>query len=594
MCIMVKMLYGGWKLSGKTNDERFDTIKSRGDLLEDDIKNLKRSDGFRNEDVIKMKKSDYHILRNFRKGMVLENKDSNKSLKIVMENPNHLNEPNEAIPEVNPVVPEPNQVTDIHDPNEMVDIPDDIDLVDYDEEDSEEDPEEDVDIELEDDAELIFPYEVEGDKTPPPGDVSSDSVSSESESEDEEVYVAPEATVGTITQKPYAIRDFPMGLFEVGESSSAPDSSNVDGLASWALRRDLEASRARTRVMEAELGTCQTEIALLKSKDKIREKEMELLNHDLENVERAMGNVLERVSRDTAERRLHESQVWNKIFYLDMVRIGVVPKPPSDDEDTERPRKKSKNSTSDGTEGPSELPMSETRMREIIRDQVTTSMAEFVANMNREVGDAGAGGAEAGGAGAGGVEASGAGADGVGAGCAGVGGVGPATPEITGCTYITFMKCEPHPFKGTEGAVRKWMTEEFCPRNVLQRLEQELYNLKLKGTDIDGYTSRFHELALLCPRIVEPEQVKVEQYIRGLSKNIHDDVASSRPTGIDEAVRMAYQLMGQIIQDKTDEVSEGEKRKGEGDSGGRGDNQGDYNHRQNQRRANAGAMTNAA
>ncbi|GKC25369.1 putative reverse transcriptase domain-containing protein [Tanacetum coccineum] len=32
---------------------------------------------------------------------------------------------------------------------------------------------------------------------------------------------------------------------------------------------------------------------------------------------------------------------------------------------------------------------------------------------------------------------------------------------------------------------------------------------------------------------------------------------------------MAYQLIGQIIQDKTDEVSEGEKRKGEGDHGGR-------------------------
>ncbi|GJW66775.1 hypothetical protein Tco_0121199 [Tanacetum coccineum] len=123
--------------------------------------------------------------------------------------------------------------------------------------------------------------------------------------------------------------------------------------------------------MEAELGTCQTKIALLKSKDKIREKEMELLNHDLENVKRALGNVLERMSVleswenatlkkrldetetklvwariecETAKRRLHESRVWNKMFYL----------LPSDDEDTERPRKKSKNSTSDGTEGPSE------------------------------------------------------------------------------------------------------------------------------------------------------------------------------------------------------------------------------------------------
>ncbi|GKG46079.1 hypothetical protein Tco_0498525, partial [Tanacetum coccineum] len=72
-----------------------------------------------------------------------------------MENPNHLNESNEAIPEVNPPVPEQNQVADIHDPNEMVDIPDE-DPEEDPEEDLEEEPKEDVDIELEDDTELIF------------------------------------------------------------------------------------------------------------------------------------------------------------------------------------------------------------------------------------------------------------------------------------------------------------------------------------------------------------------------------------------------------------------------------------------------------
>nr|GEU33795.1 putative reverse transcriptase domain-containing protein [Tanacetum cinerariifolium] len=401
------------------------------------------------------------------------------TMQIVMENPNHLNEPNEAFLEVNPVVPKPNQVANIHDPNKMVDIPDDIDLVDYDEEDHEEDPkeepEEDVDIELKDDAELIFPYELEGDKTPPPGDVSSDSVSFESESEDKE---------------PYAIRDFSRDLFKVGESSSARDSSNVHGLAPCALRRNLEASRARSRVMEAELGICQTEIALLKSKDKISEKERELLNHDLENVERDLGNVLERM------------------FYFDMVRIGAVPKPPSNDEDTKRLRKKLKNSTSDGTEGPSEPygppTMFEAHMCEIIRDQVTTSMAEFVANMKRETGSARAGGAKVDGAGA-----DGTGADGAGAGGAEVGGVGPAVPKITGdCKEKDQVKFETATLQGraltswngriasmginaangtpwTE--VRKWMTEEFCPRRVLQRLEQDMYNLKLKGTDIDGH-----------------------------------------------------------------------------------------------------------
>nr|GEU57208.1 putative reverse transcriptase domain-containing protein [Tanacetum cinerariifolium] len=482
-----------------------------------------------------------------------------------MENPNHLNEPNEFIPEVNPVVPEPNQVTDIYDPNKMVEIPDDIDLVDYDKEDPEEDPEEepkeDVDIELEDDVELIFPYEVEGEKTLPPGDVSSDSMSSNSESEDKEVDVAPKITDGTITQRPYAFRDFLRGLFNVGESSSARDSSNVDGLAPWALRHDLKA---------------------------------ELLNHDLENVERALGNVLERMSRETAERRLHESRVWNKMFYLDMVRIGAILKSPSNDEDTERPKKKSKNFTSDGTDGPSEpqlvfwscrtldgdiiMPpkaMFEARMHEIIRDQVTTSMDELVANMNHKTIGARAGGAEAGGVGAGGTRSGSAGADGAGAGGARVGGAGPAAPKIPRCTYITFMKYEPHPFKGIEGAVG--LCEKVDDRGILSsngvaKAGARIIQLVVKGTDIEGYTNRFHKLASLCPRMVKPEQVKVEQYIRGLSKNIHSDVISSRPAGIHEAVRMAYQLMGQIIQDKTDEISEGEKRKSERDRGGRGDN----------------------
>nr|GEV16045.1 hypothetical protein [Tanacetum cinerariifolium] len=466
-----------------------------------------------------------------------------------MENPNHLNEPNEAIPEVNPVVLEPNQVANIHDPIEMVDIPDDIDLVDYDEEDPEEEPEEDVDIELEDDAELIFPYDVEGDKTPPPGDVSSDLLSSKSESEDEEVDVAPEATVGTTTQKPYAIRDFLRGLFKVGESYSAHDLSNIDGLALWALSRDLEAPRIRARVMEAELGTCQTKIALLKSKDKIREKERELLNHDLENFVRALGNVLERMSvlksgenailkkrlaetetklvwvrmeRETTKRRLHESRVWNKMFYLDMVHIGLFQ---SCHLMRRIPSVRERNQRTLLLMGPKDRPshvdhlvtlsrlvyhlimspkaMSEARMHEIIRDQVRTSMADIVANINHRTSSA-----IDGGAGAGGAAVGGAGANDAGAGGAGVW------------------------WRRTGSTQNYWV-------------------------------------------MVEPEQVKVEQYIRGLSKNIRGDVTSSRPAGIDEAVRMAYQLMGQIIQDKTDEVSEGEKRKGEGDRSGRGDNRHD-------------------
>nr|GFA01962.1 hypothetical protein [Tanacetum cinerariifolium] len=261
---------------------------------------------------------------------------------------------------------------------------------------------------------------------------------------------------------------------------------------------------------------------IMKAQEKIREKERELLNHDLENVERALGNVLERVSvlengeNATLKKRLAETKT--KIM------------PPK--------------------------AMSEACMHEIIRDQVATSMAEFVSNMNRRTGGTEAGGAGTGGAGAGGARAGGARAGGAGVGCALTWWNGRiASMGIDAANGTSWTK------------VRKWMTKEFCPRSVLQKLEQELYNLKLKGTNIDGYKNRFHKLALLCPRMVEPEQVKVEQYIRGLSKNIPGDVTSSRPAGA--------------------------KRKGEGDRGGRGDNQCDYNRWQNQRRVNAGTMTNA-
>ncbi|GKF55158.1 hypothetical protein Tco_0165498, partial [Tanacetum coccineum] len=44
----------------------------------------------------------------------------------------------------------------------------------------------------------------------------------------------------------------------------------------------------------------------------------------------------------------------HKMFYMEMVRIGTVPKPPSNDEGIERSRKKSKKSSFNGTKGPSE------------------------------------------------------------------------------------------------------------------------------------------------------------------------------------------------------------------------------------------------
>ncbi|GKF93114.1 hypothetical protein Tco_0279833, partial [Tanacetum coccineum] len=124
----------------------------------------------------------------------------------------------------------------------------------------------------------------------PPNVESSDSVSFDSESEDEEADIAPEPTLGTATQRPFAIRDFPRGMYKVGESSVARDSSHVGGLEPWALRRDLEATRTRARLIEAEILESRENATL---KKKLEDKEMQL--------------VIARMDCANAERRLHAS-----------------------------------------------------------------------------------------------------------------------------------------------------------------------------------------------------------------------------------------------------------------------------------------------
>ncbi|GJU17893.1 putative reverse transcriptase domain-containing protein [Tanacetum coccineum] len=109
--------------------------------------------------------------------------------------------------------------------------------------------------------------------------------------------------------------------------------------------------------------------------------------------------------------------------------------------------------------------------------------------------------------------------------------------------------------------LRKLMTAEFCPREKVQRIEHELWGLKVKNSDISAYTNHFHELALLCPTMVEPKYEKFEAYTRGLSEDIKGDVTSSRPANLNEAFRMAYSLMDQRVQARAERIAEGNKRK---------------------------------
>ncbi|GJU71721.1 reverse transcriptase domain-containing protein [Tanacetum coccineum] len=95
--------------------------------------------------------------------------------------------------------------------------------------------------------------------------------------------------------------------------------------------------------------------------------------------------------------------------------------------------------------------------------------------------------------------------------------------------------------------LKKKMTDKYCPRNEIKKLEAELWNLIVKGNDVLGYNQRFQELALLCVKMFPEESDKIERYVGGLPDMIHGSVVASKPKTMQEAIEMATELMDKKI-----------------------------------------------
>ncbi|GKA55498.1 putative reverse transcriptase domain-containing protein [Tanacetum coccineum] len=109
--------------------------------------------------------------------------------------------------------------------------------------------------------------------------------------------------------------------------------------------------------------------------------------------------------------------------------------------------------------------------------------------------------------------------------------------------------------------LKKMMTVKYCPRGEIKKLEIELWNLKVKGTDITSYTLRFQELALMCGRMFPEESDEVEKYVGGLPDMIRGNVMSYRPQIMEEAIKFANDQMDQKLLTITERQAE-QKRKG--------------------------------
>ncbi|GKB50412.1 hypothetical protein Tco_0901165, partial [Tanacetum coccineum] len=116
-------------------------------------------------------------------------------------------------------------------------------------------------------------------------------------------------------------------------------------------------------------------------------------------------------------------------------------------------------------------------------------------------------------------------------------------PLARECTYPDFMKCQPLYFKGTKGVVEltQWtvghdvayamtwtnlknmMTEKYCPRGEIKKLEVGMWNLKVKESD------------------------KIKKCVGGLPDMIHGSVMASKPKTMQDEIEFAIELMDKKI-----------------------------------------------
>nr|GFB91080.1 hypothetical protein [Tanacetum cinerariifolium] len=69
----------------------------------------------------------------------------------------------------------------------------------------------------------------------------------------------------------------------------------------------------------------------------------------------------------------------------------------------------------------------------------------------------------------------------------------------------------------------KMMTDKYYPRNEIRKLEIEIWELKVKGTD------------------------KIKKYVGGLLDMIHGSVVASKPKTMQEAIEIATELMDKKV-----------------------------------------------
>ncbi|MFS7902858.1 putative retrotransposon gag domain-containing protein [Helianthus anomalus] len=95
---------------------------------------------------------------------------------------------------------------------------------------------------------------------------------------------------------------------------------------------------------------------------------------------------------------------------------------------------------------------------------------------------------------------------------------------------------------------KELIKEEYCSRDDIHKLEVEFFNLKMMGSEIEAYTKRSNELAILCPTVVDPPIKHIELYLKGLVPEIQSHVTSANLGTIQQIIKLAHRLTDQAVE----------------------------------------------
>ncbi|GKB72305.1 reverse transcriptase domain-containing protein [Tanacetum coccineum] len=116
-------------------------------------------------------------------------------------------------------------------------------------------------------------------------------------------------------------------------------------------------------------------------------------------------------------------------------------------------------------------------------------------------------------------------------------------------------------YKITCSEFKKLLIKKYCPQTEIQKMEDEFYNLNVKGNDLKNYVRRFQELAVLCPTMVPNYEKLMEVFIGGLPRSIKGNVTASKPQTLEEAITITHRLIDQVTKHNYVQRTNDHKRK---------------------------------